>query len=328
MNITAQQQRAKDNFFTFLKEYRADYVLLSEFHGMTKPIVIRHSCGEQYAVIPHTFKQGYKRCPKCYPINGHPAHNKHTKESFEKSLEKMCGVHLFNVIEYEGWNKPVTFECCKCKHRFQKSATQFRLKPYCPHCNPRTSWNHNSTEEYVQKVKEKYGEQFVIESEYKNRSSLLKIKCKVCGYSWYQRADTILKAAKCYNCYPDMSYGAKAIFDFLQKYQIKFRREVSMPGMKLRAPLYLDFVLYDQTDNVICAIEYDGEQHYKAPNLWGGKTQLAIIQQRDQAKNNYCQNNQIKLYRILWKDYEYIDDILTNILIAEGIWTEQRGAFS
>lgn len=326
MSISANKQvEAKEKFFRYLKEKASDYTLIGDFKGMAKPVVIQHSCGEHYIISPHTFEQGYKRCPKCYPIKGHPAHNKHTKESFEKSLDQICGKHLFNVVEYEEWSKPVTFECCKCKHRFQKSATQFRIKPYCPNCTPRTPWNKLSTQEYLNRVKNKYGDQYSIESEYVIKSSLMHIRCNICGYSWYQRADTIMLATKCDHCYPNMSYGVKAIFDFFHRHQINFQREVSMPGMKLKLPLHFDFVLYNQNNDIICAIEYDGEQHYKAPNCWGGNDQLNITQQRDRTKNQYCQEKQIKLYRILWKDYDHLFDILTDILVTEKIWTEQQG---
>lgn len=328
MCTTADRQiKAKEKFLKYLAQEASDYTLMEDFKGMTKPILIRHICGEEYIVNPHTFEQGYKRCSKCYPIKRYPAHNKHTKESFEKSLDQICGEHLFNVIEYQDWSKPVTFECCKCKHRFQKSATQFRIRPYCPKCNPRTSWNHWTTQDYKQRVYELYGTQFEILSEYAARENIMHIKCNTCGYDWYQRADTILIATKCDHCYPNMSYGVKRIFDFLIRHNINFKREVSMPGMKFKNPLHFDFVLYNKNNQILCAIEYDGEQHYRAPNWWGGEEELAIIQQRDLVKNQYCVDNNIKLYRILWKDYDNIPTILSDILVLEHIWTKRHANY-
>ena len=309
-------------FSDYVSSKAKGYTILEPYVNANTNILMRHEvCGYEWKVRPNNFIHG-GRCPECNKKR--PAHNRHTKETFEKQLDKICGEHLFDVVEYSDWSKPVSIECRKCGHRFKKSVTQFRLKPYCPKCNPRTSWNHLTTQEYIKRVKEKYGSQFSIDSSYTTRSCMMQIRCNECGYSWHQRADTILLAAKCDNCYPNMSYGVKSIFDFLMRHKIKFKREVSVEGMVYILPLHFDFVIYDKHDNIICAIEYDGEQHYKPANIFGGEHKFYATQQRDKVKNQFCEDNHIKLYRILWKDFDDIPNILTDILVNEGLWSKLK----
>ena len=56
-------------------------------------------------------------------------------------------------------------------------------------------------------------------------------------------------------------------------------------------------------------IEYDGEQHFKPIDVWGGEEALSNTRERDLIKNKYCFDNNIPLIRIPY-DAEYtIDDL-------------------
>lgn len=61
-------------------------------------------------------------------------------------------------------------------------------------------------------------------------------------------------------------------------------------------------------------IEYDGAQHYEIINSWGGEEGLRYKQQRDAYKTNWCQENNIKLLRIPYTQY---NDITINTIILE-----------
>ena len=74
--------------------------------------------------------------------------------------------------------------------------------------------------------------------------------------------------------------------------------------------LRFDFALFDNDNNLICLIEFDGEQHYRAFDFFGGKDKFKDIQTKDEIKNNYCEKNNIKLIRISYKDENNINNIL------------------
>jgi len=72
--------------------------------------------------------------------------------------------------------------------------------------------------------------------------------------------------------------------------------------------LPFDFYLSDLN---IC-IEYDGIQHFKPIDYFGGDTAFILLQTNDQIKNEYCIENNIKLIRIRYD--ENIEEKLSNIL--------------
>jgi hypothetical protein len=59
-------------------------------------------------------------------------------------------------------------------------------------------------------------------------------------------------------------------------------------------------------------IEYDGRHHYEVIYDWCGEEYLDKIKINDSIKNKYCEENNIILLRISYK--EDIDDILTKVL--------------
>jgi very-short-patch-repair endonuclease len=49
-------------------------------------------------------------------------------------------------------------------------------------------------------------------------------------------------------------------------------------------------------------IEYDGEQHFKAVDYFGGEDGLKIRQIHDRIKTDYCNSNNILLLRIRYDE--------------------------
>ena len=68
---------------------------------------------------------------------------------------------------------------------------------------------------------------------------------------------------------------------------------------------YFDFAIFNDDNDLIMVIEYDGTQHDYG---WGGQeNSLDIIKKRDSFKEQYCLSNNIRLIRISHKDYNKID---------------------
>lgn len=76
-------------------------------------------------------------------------------------------------------------------------------------------------------------------------------------------------------------------------------------------PLRFDFAIIDEEKNLIKLIEYDGSQHFKPSEQFGGQKAFEDLQQRDKLKNDYCKINNINLLRIS-KDYRNlkIEDLI------------------
>jgi len=74
----------------------------------------------------------------------------------------------------------------------------------------------------------------------------------------------------------------------------------------LKGKLRCDFYLPEK--NVV--IEYNGEQHYKPNEFYGGKKGFELTQKRDKIKKEYCLNNGIDFLEI-----KFSDDIETKLKI-------------
>ena len=75
----------------------------------------------------------------------------------------------------------------------------------------------------------------------------------------------------------------------------------------------LPFDFYLPTYNL--CIEYDGEQHFRSVDHFGGEDGFRQRKRNDEIKNQYCQDNNIKLLRIPYTTpEEKIKEIILNIL--------------
>lgn len=57
-------------------------------------------------------------------------------------------------------------------------------------------------------------------------------------------------------------------------------------------------------------IEFDGIQHFEEVEYFGGYEKLLETRFNDEIKNQYCKNNDIKLIRIPYYNYDKIENIL------------------
>lgn len=109
-----------------------------------------------------------------------------------------------------------------------------------------------------------------------------------------------------------ISKGEDAIKQILLTLKLSFIQQKKFSDCKDKRCLPFDFYLSEYN----CCIEYDGEQHFHVPN---NKTstlfteeRINLIQEHDNIKTEYCKNNNIKLIRIPYTDYNKIN---TNYII-------------
>lgn len=98
------------------------------------------------------------------------------------------------------------------------------------------------------------------------------------------------------------SLGEERIEKFLIEQNIKYKKEYTFPDLKDIGLLRFDFAIFDNNNNLIQLIEYDGKQHFSADYTpWGNeKDTLSDRQKRDNLKTEYCKRNNIKLIRVNW----------------------------
>ena len=201
------------------------------------------------------------------------------------------------------------------------------------------------SEEYVKNLlKEKYNEDIILVN-YKgfyekaafqcNRSyckNFNNCSCKTWEVSCFMIFDEIGIFPKKGCIYKKKSFGEYHIERFLIKNNILYSTYKRFLGCKNIHPLFFDFYLPEYN---LC-IEYQGAQHYKPVERFGGEKSFKKNQLRDQIKKDYCSENEIFLLEIPYtiRSKEDIESYITYILnnMKEGVfnydisdWRSSRG---
>lgn len=102
------------------------------------------------------------------------------------------------------------------------------------------------------------------------------------------------------------SIGEYKIDNFLSNNEIQF---ISQYRVDILGKRHLfDFFIPDRG----IMIEYDGIQHFKSVNFFGGNEALEKRRVRDRQKDEWCEKEGIKLIRIKYTDQDEINNILQN----------------
>lgn len=284
--------------------YKDEYTLLGEYEGTHKKILMKHNiCGHEYYVSPNKFRSG-RKCPKC--ANKIRASKlKKTKIDLQKELNEHYGKEEYTILSDEiGTNTEpikVRHNCDYCGNNiFETTPNYLKQWKGCSVCGG----NFNITA-FKHEFYKKFGtDQFeILDNEYNGYDSKLNIKCKKCGYinkltpRWLMQAST--KVCLCKSCEP-CSSSEKLIENYLLEHNIKYERNISLPGCKNKIPLRFDFKIY--IDGYYILLEYDGIQHFNSIDYWDGDKGLDERILRDNLKNSFCDENNIKLYRISYNE--------------------------
>lgn len=105
-----------------------------------------------------------------------------------------------------------------------------------------------------------------------------------------------------------MSHGERIIFNLLTQYNVTFVSQKTFDDCRYNRKLPFDFYL----ENYNIIIEYDGEQHFRAVDFFGGEEEFNARKQRDAIKTNYCKEHDIRLIRI---PYYYTKDEIEAIIL-------------
>lgn len=158
-----------------------------------------------------------------------------------------------------------------------------------------------TNEEFIKKSLEKHGDLYDYSLvNYIGTDKPVEIICKKHG-SFMQIAATHCNAGcGCPIC--SLSKGELRIQNYLKSKNINFEPQFRFEKCKNKNTLPFDFYIKELN---LC-IEYDGELHYM--DKFGTLEQQKI---NDEIKNNFCVEENIKLIRIPYTDFDKIEDILS-----------------
>lgn len=109
------------------------------------------------------------------------------------------------------------------------------------------------------------------------------------------------------------SRGEIKIHEILEMAGLDFEEEYIFPDLVSNTghPLRFDFAVFDDNHDLEFLIEFQGIQHYKPKDKFGGWNGLRKQQYNDMKKREYCKKHNIKLVIIPYTDearmnYDYI----------------------
>jgi hypothetical protein len=278
-----------------------EYTVLGEYINSDIKIKMKHNkCGYLYTIEPTNFLQG-TRCAKC------AGNAKKTTEEFKKEVYELVGGEYTVLGEYNNCQTEIKIKHNECGHIYKIKPSSFLIGTICPKCR----WNgRKTTEEFKKEVYELVGDEYTVLGEYASNKTKIKMRHNKCGHIYKVKPQKFLQGSRC----PICSLASKSelkIFNWLNDKNYNFKYNYTNHKCEDKRKLRFDFYL----DNLI--IEYDGLQHFKKEDFF--RTNLKIRRRRDNIKNQYCKENDIRLIRIPYWQKDNIENILESIFINEEL---------
>lgn len=172
---------------------------------------------------------------------------------------------------------------------------------------------NKTTEDFREEMKH-ISPDIQITGEYGGSEKHVECKCLICQHVWHPIGRSLKSGQGCPAC--SMSKGERCILKILNNYNIPFLSQHTFKDCSYIGKLKFDFYLPDH--NIL--IEYDGEQHFFPVDFANKGQEWAIqkyeqIKMRDKMKDDYCANNNIRLIRIPYTEFDLIEKIIETEII-------------
>lgn len=154
-------------------------------------------------------------------------------------------------------------------------------------------------------------------TEYRGNKVKVIIFCKTHGPFKQTPFSHLQGGSGCPKCFS--SKGEKALKTVLDKLTVLYQTQKTFDGCRDKKALRFDFFIPSHR----LLIEYDGRQHFHPIKAFGGEEALKATQKRDKIKTEFARENNYRLLRIKYADYDRINEILTKALKGQTLETEQ-----
>jgi serine protease inhibitor ecotin len=291
-------ENTRKNNHVFINEAKTkhgdkyDYSLVDYINSKTKVKIICpiHGVFEQ---TPDNHLKG-QICGKCSGLFK-------TTDEFILDSKKIHGnKYDYSISEFKNVKTKIKIICPIHGVFEQLPNAHTKLKQGCPKCIGRNKTN----DDFILDSKTKHGDKYDYSLvDYINSKTKVKIICPIHGV-FEQTPNMHLRGNGCPIC--KESKGEKKIREYLVKHNVVFNQQFSFINCKNVQVLPFDFYLPEYNT----CIEYDGIQHFKPINRFGGENGFLKVKHNDSIKTKFCFDNNIKLLRIA-----YYEDVLESLNI-------------
>lgn len=297
--------KTQEEYIKQVASVNNDIEVVANYINSYTPITHRcKKCGHEWDAYPSNILSG-RGCPQCNIFN------MRSKIDVFKDKMKIVNSNIEIIGEYIT-NK--TKILCKCKldgHEWESTPNNLLRGHGCPMCTKCIKRTQAKYENDVNNI----NKNIIVLGEYKNIETPILHKCKKDGHEWMARPNDILRGKGCPVC--KESVGEKTITNYLNTHNILFIPQYHIDECRDKRSLPFDFYLSEFN----AMIEYDGIQHFKPIDHFGGESALKETVKHDKIKNNYCKNNNIPLLRIRYdEDAKTALDNFLNYLTTQNYY--------
>jgi hypothetical protein len=271
-------------------------------------LILRCKNGHTYEQYWDNFKKGHG-CNKCEEnVVGNNKYSKYNLEFVYKIIEQN-NYELLN--EYKNAGNVLHLRCKVCGDYSYKNFKHVLDGRKCRNCS---GLKKKTTDEFKEIVNNLTDGEYELIGEYSTVHTKTLFLHKKCNTEYECTPANFLGDKRCPYC--KSSKGEKEIKDFLIKNKLIFIQQFRFDDCRYTNSLPFDFAIFSDENKLLYLIEYDGEQHYKPVEYWGGEIELQNIKVKDKIKTDYCLKNNYKLIRIPYWEKNRIKGILEEELFC------------
>lgn len=292
------------------------YVISWDNDTSLSGILTCNKCNYKIHLNQITQRNVLTKCSKCTKKSTFPKCTNDT--SLQEAFDYVFKDEYKILEKYEGAKFYMSVKHCTCNTIFKKRVNNMLTllkqgKHPCTKCGNKKSIRKTNQE--IQKdLDDKFGkDEWILIGDYINSDTYVTIKHK-CGYEYKILVKTLKEKneiSRCPSCSSlSESNGERKIKQILESNNINFIHQYINHKCKYKQPLRFDFAIFTNNKDISHMIEFDGQQHFKSVDMFGGDKYLEEVTIRDKIKDKFCEQNGIKMIRIGYNQFDDIENIL------------------
>lgn len=228
--LRRSQRKSDEQFRRELFEKNPKLDPLTKYEKAASKVTVRCKvCGHIWDSTPSNLLSGYG-CPAC------AGNIKKTTDDFVRELEAKFGGDYKLLGEYKNNRTHVKIQHVVCGHIYNVVPSVILSGHGCPKCNGGVRSNGS---EFIHKLKNKHGKEYVLLDDYTDSDTPIKIKSIECGHVFEAKPRDMLVRGGCPVCYTERIDASKSknsnrINDILHgEYDIKIKFSDFKTRMKI-----------------------------------------------------------------------------------------------
>ena len=302
------KEEIDDNINKKLKKINASLIESFVYKNIySRPKLKCNTNGHEWTPTYHELVKGGNGCPKCAGKN---LSKKETDDKIDKRLKEI-NASLIEPFIYLNNKSKLKLRCNIDGHEWYiQYYNLINNNKGCAKCAGILKITQEEAEEKVLEQCKIMNYILVKPFTYlTTQTTKIILKCNKCGHMWNVTYNNFIQhKSGCPKC--NISKGEHEIEKILKIKNISYTTQKIFE--KCKDITYLKFDFYLPKHNL--CIEFDGIQHFKPIEFFGGEKTLKLQQKRDKIKNQYCTENNIDLIRIPYNKFNDIENIILDVV--------------